>query len=54
MGVGIDVEHLNAWYGTTHTLQDINLNLPANHATALIGLSGLRQEHVRALPEPDA
>ncbi len=40
MGVGIDVEHLNAWYGTTHTLQDINLNLPANHATALIGPSG--------------
>ncbi len=40
MGVGIDVEHLNAWYGTTHTLQDINLQLPANHATALIGPSG--------------
>ena len=40
MGAGIHVEHLNAWYGTTHTLQDINLNLPANHATALIGPSG--------------
>ncbi len=40
MGVGIDVEHLNAWYGSTHTLQDINLNIPANHATALIGPSG--------------
>jgi phosphate transport system ATP-binding protein len=40
VGVGIDVEHLNAWYGTTHTLQDINLNIPANHATALIGPSG--------------
>ena len=40
MGVGINVEHLNAWYGTTHTLQDINVNLPANHATALIGPSG--------------
>jgi phosphate transport system ATP-binding protein len=40
MGVGIDVEHLNAWYGSTHTLQDINLRLPANHATALIGPSG--------------
>ncbi len=34
------MEHLNAWYGTTHTLQDINLDLPANHATALIGPSG--------------
>jgi phosphate transport system ATP-binding protein len=40
MGAGIQVEHLNAWYGTTHTLQDINVNLPANHATALIGPSG--------------
>ena len=40
MGVSIGVEHLNAWYGTNHTLQDINLNLPANHATALIGPSG--------------
>ncbi|HKO18762.1 MAG TPA: phosphate ABC transporter ATP-binding protein PstB [Acidobacteriaceae bacterium] len=40
MGVGIDVENLNAWYGSTHTLQDITLNIPANHATALIGPSG--------------
>ena len=32
--------NLNAWYGTNHTLQDINLNIPANHATALIGPSG--------------
>jgi len=40
VGVGINVEHLNAWYGTNHTLQDINLNIPANHATALIGPSG--------------
>jgi phosphate transport system ATP-binding protein len=40
VGVGINVENLNAWYGTTHTLQDINLNIPANHATALIGPSG--------------
>ena len=40
MGVDISVEHLNAWYGSTHTLQDINLLIPANHATALIGPSG--------------
>jgi phosphate transport system ATP-binding protein len=40
VGVGIRVENLNAWYGTTHTLQDINLHIPANHATALIGPSG--------------
>jgi len=40
VGVGIEVENLNAWYGSTHTLQDITLNIPANHATALIGPSG--------------
>ncbi len=40
MGVGINVENLNAWYGDNHTLQDINLKIPANHATALIGPSG--------------
>ena len=40
MGVGINVKDLNAWYGSTHTLQDISLNIPANHATALIGPSG--------------
>ena len=40
MGVGIEVEHLNAWYGKTHTLQDITIPIPANQATALIGPSG--------------
>jgi len=40
LGVGIQVEHLNAWYGKVHTLQDINLPIPANQATALIGPSG--------------
>jgi len=40
VGVGIEVANLNAWYATNHTLQDINLNIPANHATALIGPSG--------------
>jgi phosphate transport system ATP-binding protein len=40
LGVGIEVSDLNAWYGTNHTLKDIQLNIPANHATALIGPSG--------------
>jgi phosphate transport system ATP-binding protein len=40
MGVGIDVSGLNAWYGSNHTLQDIDLKIPANKATALIGPSG--------------
>ena len=40
MGVSIEVNNLNAWYGTNHTLQDITLHIPANEATALIGPSG--------------
>src|SRR5258705_2359310 len=40
MGVGIIVEHLNAYYGKTQALFDINLIFDANHATALIGPSG--------------
>src|SRR5262249_15651736 len=40
MGVGIQVENLNAWYGKTQALHEINLNVQANHATALIGPSG--------------
>ena len=40
MGAEIEVRNLNAWYGTTHTLHDVTLTIPANHATALIGPSG--------------
>jgi len=40
VGVGIEVVDLNAWYGSTHTLKDITLNIPPNSATALIGPSG--------------
>jgi phosphate transport system ATP-binding protein len=40
VGLDIRVENLNAWYGTTHTLKDVTLHVPANHATALIGPSG--------------
>ncbi len=40
MGVDIRVEQLNAWYGSTHTLRDVTLHIPANQATALIGPSG--------------
>ncbi len=40
MGAGIEVQNLNAWYGSTHTLHDISLAIPANRATALIGPSG--------------
>src|SRR5215472_2917627 len=40
MGVGIQVESLNAWYGSTQALHDIRLKMEANRATALIGPSG--------------
>ena len=40
MGVGINVESLNAWYGKGQALFDINLKVAANRATALIGPSG--------------
>ena len=40
MAVAIQVDTLNAWYGTHQTLFDINLHIPASQATALIGPSG--------------
>src|SRR4029077_17398716 len=40
MGVGIQVENLNAWYGKNQALYDIQLTVAANQATALIGPSG--------------
>jgi phosphate transport system ATP-binding protein len=40
MGVEVKVDSLNAWYNKTQALFDINLNVAANHATALIGPSG--------------
>ena len=40
MGVGIQVEKLDAWFGKTQALHDINIKVAANHATAVIGPSG--------------
>jgi phosphate transport system ATP-binding protein len=40
MGVGIKVEHLDAWFGKTQSLHDITMEVQANHATAIIGPSG--------------
>jgi phosphate transport system ATP-binding protein len=40
MGVGVQVDNLNAWYGKSQALHEINLTVAANHATALIGPSG--------------
>src|SRR5215469_5807296 len=50
MGVGIQVEHLNAWFGTTQALKDISMEVAANHATAIIGPSGCgKSTYVRCL-----
>jgi phosphate transport system ATP-binding protein len=40
MGVAIQVERLNAWFGKSQALHDIDINISANHATAIIGPSG--------------
>jgi len=40
MDIGIHVHDLNAWFGTTQALYNINLEIPSKHATAIIGPSG--------------
>src|SRR5438067_9363293 len=40
MGAGIKVEKLNAFFGNTQALHGIDLDVSANHATAIIGPSG--------------
>ncbi|MBV9480772.1 MAG: phosphate ABC transporter ATP-binding protein [Acidobacteria bacterium] len=50
MGVAIEVEHLNAWFGSTQALKDISMHIAANHATAIIGPSGCgKSTYVRCL-----
>ena len=50
MGVGIQVEGLNAWFGATHALKNISMDVAANHATAIIGPSGCgKSTYVRCL-----
>lgn len=50
MGVGIQVENLNAWFGNTQALKDITMDVAANHATAIIGPSGCgKSTYVRCL-----
>lgn len=40
MGVGIEVQHLNAWFGPAQALFDIKMSVAPNHCTAIIGPSG--------------
>jgi phosphate transport system ATP-binding protein len=36
----IEVARLNAWFGKTHALRDVSLNVPSNTVLAIIGPSG--------------
>ena len=50
MGVGIEVQSLNAWFGKAQALKDINMRIPTNQATAIIGPSGCgKSTYVRCL-----
>jgi len=40
MSTAIAVEQLNAWFGNTQALQDVTLDIPGKHVTAIIGPSG--------------
>ena len=40
MGVGIQVRDLNAYYGKTRVLKNVDMKIAPNHVTALIGPSG--------------
>ena len=39
-GPAIRTERLNAWYGTTHAVGDVTLEIPGRSVTAIIGPSG--------------
>jgi phosphate transport system ATP-binding protein len=50
MGVGIDVQGLNAWFGKHQVLQEINMKVDPNKVTAVIGPSGCgKSTYVRCL-----
>src|SRR5262249_45490483 len=40
MGVGIEVRGLNSYYGKHLALKSVDMTVPANHVTAVIGPSG--------------
>jgi len=50
MGVGIEVEDLNAWFGKVQVLQDINMKIEPGRVTAIIGPSGCgKSTYIRCL-----
>ena len=53
-GRKVDIRNLSFWYGDFQALKDISIPIVEREVTALIGPSGLRQEHVPALLQPHA
>ena len=51
--VVFDIDDLAVHYGPTTAFSGVTLDIFKNQITAVIGPSGLRQEHVHPLPEPD-
>ena len=50
MGVGIDVQDLNAWFGKAQVLHDIKMKIEPSHVTAIIGPSGCgKSTYIRCL-----
>src|SRR5271169_1870255 len=50
MGVGIDVQDLNAWFGKNQVLHDIKMKIEPGHVTAIIGPSGCgKSTYIRCL-----
>ena len=50
MGVGIDVQDLNAWFGKAQVLHDIKMKIEPGHVTAIIGPSGCgKSTYIRCL-----
>jgi phosphate transport system ATP-binding protein len=50
MGVGIDVQDLNAWFGKAQVLNDIKMKVEPGHVTAIIGPSGCgKSTYIRCL-----
>ncbi|MDR3765062.1 MAG: phosphate ABC transporter ATP-binding protein PstB [Acidobacteriota bacterium] len=50
MGVGIEVNNLNAWFGKAQVLNEVNMKIGPNAVTAVIGPSGCgKSTYVRCL-----
>lgn len=49
----ITTKNLNLWYGASHALKSINMEIPEKKITALIGTLWLWKIHLSENIEPD-